>query len=143
MKRLERKMTIDFHWDCTDGGDIPEAHIEALEESAWERITEMATDGFNSGELNSHIRVNDDDPEDGVHYRGWWALIGAEPVVVPRVLIVVSGGIADPIYDEGVDVEVFDWDNHRDDPEGAGPVPAHFRDLAEPIGVPVEEEGAA
>lgn len=68
--------------------------------------------------------------------------IGA-PVVAkePRVLVVVSGGIADPIYDEGVDVEVFDWDNYNDEEDDAKTgVPAHFADLAEPINVPVEGE---
>lgn len=140
MKRLERKIAIDFHWERADGADIPEEHIEALEESAWERIVEMGDDGYNSGELNDYVRVSDGDPEDGVHYRGYWTLIGTQPDVPPRVLVVVSGGIADPVYDDGVDVEIFDWDNYHDDPEGAGPVPAHFRDLAEPINVPVEEE---
>lgn len=57
----------------------------------------------------------------------------------PRVLVVVSGGIADPIYDDGVDVEVFDWDNFKEDPEGTGGVPHHFADLAEPCDIPVEE----
>lgn len=56
----------------------------------------------------------------------------------PRVLVVVSGGIADPIYDKGVDVEVFDWDNYKDAPEETGGVSAHFHDLAEPCGIPVE-----
>lgn len=68
--------------------------------------------------------------------------IGA-PVVAkePRVLVVVSGGIADPIYDEGVDVEVFDWDNYNDEGDDAKiGVPAHFADLADPINVPVEGE---
>lgn len=66
--------------------------------------------------------------------------IGA-PVVAkePRVLVVVSGGIAAPIYDEGVDVEVFDWDNYNDEEDDAKiGVPAHFADLADPINVPVE-----
>lgn len=56
----------------------------------------------------------------------------------PRVLVVVGGGVADPIYDDGVDVEVFDWDNYRDDPEGTGPASARFADLAESCGVPFE-----
>lgn len=140
MKRLEQKITINFHWERVDGADIPEEHIEALEGSAWERIVEMADEGDTSGELNDFTGVSEDDPLKGVHYRGGWVLVGAEPVVAPRVLIVVSGGIADPVYDDGVDVVVFDWDNHRDDPEGTSPVPAHFWDLAEPIDVPVEEE---
>jgi len=58
----------------------------------------------------------------------------------PRVLVVVSGGIADPVSDTGVDVEVFDWDNYKDDPKGTGGVPEHFADLAKPIGVPVGEK---
>ncbi len=59
----------------------------------------------------------------------------------PRVLVVVSGGVADPIYDAGVDVEVFDWDNYHDEePAAQKGVPPHFADLAEPIDVPVEAE---
>jgi hypothetical protein len=58
----------------------------------------------------------------------------------PRCLIIVSGGIADYVCDDGVEVTVFDWDNYKDDPEGTGPVPAEFRDLAEPLGIPVKPE---
>jgi hypothetical protein len=67
------------------------------------------------------------------------------PVVTttPRVLIIVSGGVADPTHDDGVDVEVFDWDNYNDldedDPDKQG-VPAYFADLANPCNVPVEGE---
>jgi hypothetical protein len=60
-----------------------------------------------------------------------------------RVLVTVSGGIADYVADAGVDVEVFDHDNYKDDPEGTGGVPAHFADLAEPIDVAVEAEAVA
>lgn len=56
----------------------------------------------------------------------------------PRVLVIVSGGVADPTWDDGADVEVFDWDNYNDDPEGTGGVSAHFADLAEPHGIPVD-----
>jgi hypothetical protein len=63
---------------------------------------------------------------------------------IPRVLVVVSGGIADPIYDEGVDVEVFDWDNYADEEDGGKiGVPAHFSDLAEQVNVPVERTAVA
>lgn len=141
MKRLERKIRIDFHWVRVDGEDIPESHIEVLEESAWERIGEMADDGNTSGELSDFIRVSEDDPIEGIQYRGWWNLIGSEPTGAPRVLVVVSGGIADYVSDEGLDVEIFDRDNHEDDPDGTSPVPAHFRDLAVPIDVPVEGGG--
>lgn len=60
------------------------------------------------------------------------------PSKVPRVLVVVSGGVADPVSDHGVDVEVFDWDNYNDDPKNTSGVPKNFADLAKPIGVPVE-----
>lgn len=69
--------------------------------------------------------------------------ISAPVVATPRVLVVVSGGVADPVYDAGVDVEVFDWDNYKADPVGTGPAPAHFKDLADPVGVPVALAQAA
>lgn len=138
MNHMKRKLVIEYNWRRSDGQDIPEKHIEALEESAWHRVVEMAEGGYTSGELNGSIRVSDGDPEDGVHYRGHWALNVAQSDADPRVLVVVSGGIADPVYDKGVDVEVFDRDNYNDDPRNTIPVPKHFRDLAEPIDVPVE-----
>lgn len=140
MKQMKARLTVDFQWSRVDGGDIPESHVEALEESAWARVTEMAEEGYSSGELNDHIRITDNDPEDGVHYRGWWTLIGSQPQKDLRVLVVVSGGIADSVSDTGIDVEVFDWDDYNDDPEGYGGVPESFRDLADPINVPVGPE---
>lgn len=65
------------------------------------------------------------------------------PVVadMPRVLVVVGSGVADPIYDAGVDVEVFDWDNYNAEADSAKTgVPAHFADLAKKTNVPVEGE---
>ncbi|WP_354335287.1 MULTISPECIES: hypothetical protein [unclassified Undibacterium] len=55
-----------------------------------------------------------------------------------RCLVVVSGGVADSVYDDGVDVEIFDWDNYRDDPRGTGGVSSHFADLAAPLDIPVQ-----
>lgn len=58
-----------------------------------------------------------------------------------RCLVIVSGGVADYVYDDGVEVELFDWDNYRDETaEGRVDmrVPAHFKDLAESAGVPVQ-----
>ena len=57
----------------------------------------------------------------------------------PRVLVTVSGGVADYVADPGVDVEVFDFDNWMADPERTDKAPAHFADLAAPINVPVED----
>ncbi len=61
-----------------------------------------------------------------------------------RVLVVVSNGVAECSSDKGVDVEIFDWDNFKDDPVGTEGVSEHFRDLAEsweglPIGGTLEE----
>ncbi len=64
---------------------------------------------------------------------------GVDVASRPRVLITVDGGIADYVCDPGLDVEIFDRDNHKIDPKETGPVPAHFRDLAEPLDIPVEE----
>lgn len=68
---------------------------------------------------------------------------GVDVASKPRVLITVSGGVAEYVCDEGVDVETFDWDNYKVDPEETGPVPAHFKDLAEPLEIPVEESRPA
>lgn len=62
-----------------------------------------------------------------------------ESLKAPRVLVTVSGGIADYVSDDGVDVEVFDHDNYNDDPAGAGRVPYRFADLAIPIDVPLDQ----
>lgn len=56
----------------------------------------------------------------------------------PRVLVVVSGGVADVVSDGDVAVEIFDWDNYNDDPEWVEGVPAEFLDLAEPLGIPCD-----
>jgi len=70
--QMERKVTITYRW-WNEGGVKPE-HVEALEESAWTRITEMAAEGYTSGDLHDNIRKTDDDPEDGVEYTGWWEM---------------------------------------------------------------------
>lgn len=57
---------------------------------------------------------------------------------MPRVLITVNGGVADYICDEGVDIEVFDFDNYNADRDHTSLVPAHFSDLAKHVGAPVE-----
>jgi len=59
--------------------------------------------------------------------------------IKPRVLVTVSGGCADAVVEPGVDVEIFDWDNYNDDPDNyVALLPAHFADLAQPLGIPVE-----
>lgn len=51
---------------------IKEGHKEALEEHAFERIGHMMEAGYLEGELNNNIYMDDNDPEDGVEYRGYW-----------------------------------------------------------------------
>lgn len=54
-----------------------------------------------------------------------------------RVLITVSGGVADYVADAEIDVVIYDFD--ADDAEVV-PVPAHFADLAAVVGAEVEKE---
>ncbi|GAB2750446.1 hypothetical protein GCM10027019_31390 [Melaminivora jejuensis] len=53
-----------------------------------------------------------------------------------RCLIIVSGGVADYVCDTGVDVEIFDWDNYKEDPVKTGLPPERFRDLADVAEIP-------
>lgn len=69
---------------------------------------------------------------------GWGMNRLRSEMKTPRVLVVVSGGIAEPVFDAGVEVEVFDWDNYNDSPKDTGGVPALFADLAKPGDIPVE-----
>ena len=62
-----------------------------------------------------------------------------EVAAVPRVLVVVSGGIADPVWEGDVEVEVFDHDNYKDDPSIGG-VSAAFACLATQNGIPVQSD---
>lgn len=57
---------------------------------------------------------------------------------VPKVLIIVSGGVAGYVLDDAVEVEIFDWDNYKADPEGTGRVSAEFAELARAAQVPYE-----
>ncbi len=66
-----------------------------------------------------------------------------EPKATHRCLVIVSGGVADYTCDPTVDVEVFDWDNFNVESLSgrlAMSLPPAFRDIAEPVGVPVATE---
>lgn len=69
---MNRKIVITYWWKADNGEEIKPSHIEALEETAEQRINEMRADGFTAGELIDSISMDDDDPEDGVSYSGWW-----------------------------------------------------------------------
>ena len=64
---MKRVITINYSWR----GDVPQRHVESLEEDALERITKMLKQGYSSGELNTMVLLSEDDG-DGVEYRGWW-----------------------------------------------------------------------
>lgn len=71
MNQIERKVTITYRW--WNENEVKPEHVEALQESAWIRIIEMATQGYTAGELNDNVRTKDD-PEEGVDYTGWWEM---------------------------------------------------------------------
>lgn len=58
----------------------------------------------------------------------------------PRVLVVVSGGVADFIADEGVDVVIFDWDDYESNAEITPIPPQRFEDLAAQCGIPASSD---
>lgn len=60
------------------------------------------------------------------------------PAPKPRVLITVSGGVADYVCTPGVECFVFDRDSFEADPEGTEVAPSHFADLAYPNDVPYD-----
>lgn len=79
MKQFNRKITIEFVWAPDTIDTIPEAHLEALEEDALERIFSMVKEGYSSGELFTSVRfgkdkVEEEDEENGLNYSGSWSL---------------------------------------------------------------------
>ena len=68
MKQLEIKRNIVYRWWRGDKNDILPEHQAALETAAEERIAEMKTQGFTSGELN--VVLGDEE----VEYTGWWEI---------------------------------------------------------------------
>jgi hypothetical protein len=74
MKQLEKKLYITYRWWRPNEEEIKPEHVEALEESAMERINDQMSEGMSSGELHDNILMNDDDGDDGITYQGWWDL---------------------------------------------------------------------
>ncbi|OQA09856.1 MAG: hypothetical protein BWY66_00395 [bacterium ADurb.Bin374] len=71
MLQMKREKTISYQWWRDSGEDIDPSHVEALAESAENRIAEMMKKGYPSGVLCDNICSGTDD-EDGVEYSGWW-----------------------------------------------------------------------
>lgn len=72
IKELTRTVSVSYRWWRDDGNVLPR-HVEALENTALERVFEMQRQGFTSGELHDTIHMHGD-PEDGVEYRGSWEI---------------------------------------------------------------------
>ncbi len=72
------KLQINIEWWHGDFEQIDPRHEDALKESGTARALQQIAQGYTSGELLDDVRVDDADPEDGVHYRGWWSLTEVE-----------------------------------------------------------------
>jgi len=71
---IEKQIIITYRWWNNEIETINPGHLEALEESAMDRIIKMMGEGMTSGELNDNIRMHDSDPENGIPYRGWFKI---------------------------------------------------------------------
>jgi len=76
---MERTMKISYNWKCDQGIEIPNGHIDALEEDAQDRIFDLIIEGYFEGELSTSIRfgkdvVEQEDEEEGLSYSGYWKL---------------------------------------------------------------------
>jgi len=71
---MQKKITITYSWWNAERTAIPANVREALEESAMDRITNQMKDGYTCGTLSDNVRMNDNDPEDGIDYQGFWVM---------------------------------------------------------------------
>lgn len=76
---MERTMKIYYNWKCDQVIEIPNGHIDALDEDAKERIFDMISKGYFEGELSTSVRfgkdvVEEEDEEEGLSYSGYWTL---------------------------------------------------------------------
>jgi len=131
-------------WLKADDPDEPDAFEEAGSEAG---TLHVSKDEFWFAGYLKHTNIEMLTERQQIsQLKEWFGIRNVDSPTVagtPRVLVVVSGGVAAPVSDEGVDVAVFDWDNYKGDPERTGGVPDHFADLAEPLGVPVGEMNRA
>lgn len=77
MKEHTKQIVINYRWTRTNGEEIIKDHIEALDESAQDRISVMMKGGYVAGELHDNIFMNYSDienGEEGISYRGWWSI---------------------------------------------------------------------
>jgi hypothetical protein len=76
MKQLQvKKGTITtYRWWRGDKKNIRPDHVDALKESAEERIAQMTNDGYTSGELFGVVSIQGDKKKTdaAIEYTGWW-----------------------------------------------------------------------
>ena len=69
---MKKKIIIRYNWINENDTDIKKSHLEALEETAMNRIFEQCQEGYTSGELIDCVRMGEEDGEEGIEYSGWW-----------------------------------------------------------------------
>lgn len=67
MKELKKKVTTEYNWHRNDHKDIPEEHVQELEDCANDRINQMVSEGYREGQLCATL--GDEEAE----YFGWWS----------------------------------------------------------------------
>lgn len=76
MKEMVKNFKVSFRWwrgGLDNKQEINPGHVGALEESAWNRIMEMQSNGFTSGELHDTFGVLGVSGDD-VEYSGHWEI---------------------------------------------------------------------
>ncbi len=69
------KHLIEMDWWAEEGGSEPKVeHRDALVESGVSQVFPLLEEGYREGIMADHVRMTDDDPEDGVAYRGYWKI---------------------------------------------------------------------
>lgn len=70
MEKLRKETLIVFEWRNEGGTEIPEEHLEELEESGDSQVSEKIGDGYTSGELTDTVY----DGEQEFKYIGTWSI---------------------------------------------------------------------
>lgn len=71
---MKLQVTIEVWNAANPKAEIDSNTVDFLQEVTLERVTSMIQGGYTSGDLSEHIRLDENDPEDGIHYRGAWKL---------------------------------------------------------------------
>ena len=76
---MEKKIEINYNWECDQEIDIPQKHKETLINNAHDRIFEMIKKDHCSGELCTSVRygkeiIPEEDKDEGLTYSGSWSI---------------------------------------------------------------------